>query len=116
MDLAEPYYQFDTGSSLTGIVGAWRRIFSLPTYISHFESPTEEIIRTTNIGTREGITAFLLSVSRIAVQPTEEKTKIAAKIAEMLESAEGLIWLDKEKGEFVLPLATNVVIMERKRA
>lgn len=95
---------------------AWRNIFSLPTYISNFEPPTEESIRTTATATRGSITAHLLSASYIAVLPPDEKAKITAKVAEMLDRGEGMVWQDKVKGEFEQRFETNVIIMKRKHA
>lgn len=92
----------------------WRRIFTLPAYTSNFEPPTDEIVLKTLTGTRESVTAYFLSASGIAMQPQEEKAKITAQIAAVLEKGEGLVWLDKEKGQFEYPFATNVVVMKRK--
>lgn len=109
---AESYYPPETRTAMD----AWRNIFSLPTYISNFEPPTEEIVRTKAIATREGISAYLLSASHIAVLPADEKAKITTQVAEVLDRGEGLVWVDKEKGEFEQAFETSVVIMKRKHA
>lgn len=36
--------------------------------------------------------------------------------AEVLDRGEGLVWVDKEKGEFEQAFETSVVIMKRKHA
>lgn len=112
--IAAPYYPSRTEANSAR--GAWRQIFSLPTYTSNFEPPTDETIRTIATGTRASVTAYLLSASGIAVLPSDDKAKVATKVAEVLEKGEGLVWQDKEKGEFEQPFATHFVIIKRKLA
>lgn len=72
------------------------------------------MMRTTLRGTRDRVTAYMLSGSGMAVQPEGVKEKVAAQIDEVLDRGDGLVWLDKEKGEFEQPFITLVVVIRRK--
>ena len=95
-------------------MNAWRQIFSLPGYQAHFLPPEEENTLMTLTGTRARVTAYMLSASGIAGQPKDVQEKIIAQIDEVLDRGEGLVWIDKEKGEFEQSFGINVVVMRRK--
>lgn len=110
--VAAPYLH--GGANSIEKMNAWRQIFSLPGYQAHFLPPEEENTFMTLTGTRARVTAYMLSASGIAVQPKDVQEKIIAQIGEVLDRGEGLVWIDKEKGEFEQPFGTNVVVMRRK--
>ena len=109
--IARPYL---TGSVSTENIDAWRRLFSLPGYQAHFLPPEEETLRATLPGSRKGIAALMLSASGIAVQQKDVQERILAQLDEVLDRGEGLVWIDKEKGEFEQPNVTNVIVMRKK--
>ena len=92
----------------------WRPLLSLPTYQAHFLPPEERMMHATLRGTRERIIGYMLSGSGMAVQPKDVQEKVAAQIGEVLDRGDGLVWLDKENGEFEQPFTTLVTVMRRK--
>ena len=89
-------------------------MLSIPEFIAHFEPPKHDSVITVQRGTRESVIGYILSASWIAVQPQEEKTKIVAAINEIFDRGDGLVWLDKEKGEFEVPLKTEATVILSK--
>lgn len=89
-------------------------MLSIPEHTARFAPPQQNWIRTIQRGTREKVTGYMLSASWIAVQPQEEKAKIVAMVNEIIDRGDGLVWLDKEKGEFEIPFKTETTIMQSK--
>jgi hypothetical protein len=46
--------------------------------------------------------------------PEDEKAKVVDDIKGILKKGDGLVWTDKEKGEFEYPYRTWVVIAKKK--
>ena len=56
------------------------------------------------------------SRSGIAIQPEEEKQRVANRIKEVIQRGEDLTWLDEQTGVIEAPSVTRVVIMQRNLA
>ncbi|KAJ7088583.1 S-adenosyl-L-methionine-dependent methyltransferase [Mycena epipterygia] len=103
----------DAKGSPSWLSGNWRQIFSTPSYVKFFGQPKEQSFRYDTSGTMDGIVNRGLSSSRIATLPDTEKAAFVKDVEAIVQRGEGKVWIEQEKGIFLVAMYTNVVIAER---
>ena len=79
-----------------------------------FDAPEEKVWEYPLEGTREIAQDRACSKSYIAVLPDDEKEAVKNDVKAILSRGDGLVWSDKEKGEFDYPYKTYAVIARKK--
>lgn len=92
----------------------WRAAFDTPGYKDNFDAPEEKVISYELLGTEQIAVDRALSKSYISILPPDDKQKVVDDIKEIVKKGEGLVWSDKEKGEFEYPYKTYTVIAKKK--
>lgn len=95
-------------------LGLWRAAFKTSVYPELFEPQEETTWSFPFLGTKEIVVNRACSKSYIAVLPADEKEHVRADVAAIVDRGDGLVWTDKEKGEFEYPYKTTVVIARKK--
>ena len=95
-------------------LGLWRATFTTPTYAQLFEPQDEQTFAYPLVGTRQLVVDRACSKSYVAVLPPDEKQQVKKDVEAIVDKGDGLVWTDKEKGEFEYPYKTWVVIMRKK--
>ena len=95
-------------------LGLWRAWSSTPGYKEHFESPEETTWANNLLGTEKIVVDRACSKSYIAVLPESERESVKSDVRAILSRGDGLVWSDKEKGEFDYPYKTYAVIARKK--
>ena len=91
---------YDTRANPGTTHDRWRAIFDAPSYDTLFHPAETETKGTAITMTKERLTAFILTASWIAVLPDETKAEVRKKVMNVLDTAGGIEWVDKEKGIF----------------
>ncbi|KAJ7472291.1 S-adenosyl-L-methionine-dependent methyltransferase [Mycena galericulata] len=94
--------------------GHWRQIFDAPSYTKYFLQPEEQIFRYEIPGTTEGIVSRGLSSSRISTLTEREKEEFVQDVEAIMQRGEGKVWIEQDKGTFVYPHRTDLVISKRR--
>lgn len=92
----------------------WRATFDTPSYKEFFEPPTEEVWTYNLLGSEKIVVDRACSKSYVAVLDDEKKNRAVEDVKAIIKKGEGLVWADKEKGEFEYPYKTYVVIARKK--
>ncbi|KAJ7705360.1 S-adenosyl-L-methionine-dependent methyltransferase [Mycena rosella] len=93
--------------------GIWRELFATPSYNNFFHTPEEEVFRYETVGSLDGMVSRGLSSSRIAVLSSAEKEMFVKDVKDIVQRGEGKVWIEQEKGTFVYPHRTELVISKR---
>ncbi|KAJ7489413.1 S-adenosyl-L-methionine-dependent methyltransferase [Mycena latifolia] len=93
--------------------GLWRELFRTPSYTKFFNAPEEEIFRYDAVGTLDGMISRGLTSSRVASLTEAEKEAFGRDVETIVQRGEGKVWVDKEKGTFVYPHRTDLVVAKR---
>ena len=95
-------------------LGLWRAWSSAPGFKENFESPEETTWAYNLLGSEKIVVDRACSKSYIAVLPDDEKEAVKNDVKAILSRGDGLVWSDKEKGEFDYPYKTYAVIARKK--
>ena len=95
-------------------LGLWRATFDTPSYKQFFEPHEETQWSYHLVGSEDIVVNRACSKSYVAVLPEDEKNKVVQDIKGILAKGDGLVWSDKEKGEFEYPYKTYVVVARKK--
>ncbi|KAJ7088585.1 S-adenosyl-L-methionine-dependent methyltransferase [Mycena epipterygia] len=93
--------------------GQGRQVFSTPSYTNFFGQPEEQKFRYETSGSLDGIVSRCLSVSRIATLADTEKDAFVKDIQAIVQRGEGKVWIEQEKGTFLVPMTTDLIIARR---
>lgn len=92
----------------------WRAAFSTAGYTENFEPQEEKLFSYKLLGTEDIVVNRACSKSYIAILPEDEKTKVVEDVKGIVQRGDGLVWTDKEKGEFEYPYRTLVINARKK--
>lgn len=92
----------------------WRAVFTTPGYLKNFGPPEENVFEYKLLGTEKIAMDRACSKSYIAVLPEDEKTRVVDDVKTIIRRGDGLVWTDKEKGEFEYPYKTWIVVARKK--
>ncbi|KAI0690572.1 S-adenosyl-L-methionine-dependent methyltransferase [Cytidiella melzeri] len=92
----------------------WRETFTTPCYLQNFEAQEEKVFSYKLLGSEKIAVDRACSKSYIAVLPEDEKKNVVEDVKAIVQRGDGLVWTDKEKGEFEYPYKTFVVIAKKK--
>jgi len=105
------YEVYDVGTPQFRL-GLWRNMYKVPAFDLFRERQEQEISWIMPTTTPRAVER-IFTKSYIAVLPDEEKTKLRAKIQEVVEKGEGRKWIDEKEGLFEYP-HKNLVALLRK--
>ena len=92
----------------------FRRFFQLPSYQEAFQPPEETEVKYPTEGNVDIVVARFKTWSAVAAQPDDEKEKALIAVREIAERGDGLVWVNKDEGVFVVPMACPAIIVRRK--
>lgn len=95
-------------------LGLWRATFDTPSYKELFAPPEEATWSYNLLGSESIVVDRACSKSYIAILPDDQKSQVVEDVKAILKKGDGLVWTDKEKGEFEYPYKTYVVIAKKK--
>ncbi|KAJ7621181.1 S-adenosyl-L-methionine-dependent methyltransferase [Roridomyces roridus] len=94
--------------------GLWRGLFEASEYLNLFLPPEEQIFQWDIPGTTEGILNRALSSSRVIALADAERDQFVEDVRVILERGDGRKWIEEDKGTFVYPHTTRLVLSRRK--
>ncbi|KAG2116494.1 uncharacterized protein F5147DRAFT_648981 [Suillus discolor] len=86
-----------------------RQGFSTPEYTSSFHPQEEKHWAHHGLATDQTVTDRALSLSYIAMLPSDEKAKVAEGIKGILERGDGKVWINKEQGTYQDPHIAHMI-------
>nr|AOR51724.1 S-adenosyl-L-methionine-dependent methyltransferase [Phaffia rhodozyma] len=92
----------------------WHALYDTPEYKTLFDPPVFTVWNSKSPCTKEIAINRVMSKSYTSVLSKEESEALISKLEQVLDSAEDMVWIDKEKGVFEYNYETDVVIMNRK--
>ena len=108
-------YQRVTGkTTLNFSEWPFRRLFDLPSYKETFYEPHEEEIKYPTEGTVDLVVSRFGTWSAIAAQSGEEREKSLLEARGIVLRGDGMQWIDREKGVFVVPMACSAIVIRHK--
>lgn len=106
--------EFHEGGTPQFRLELWRATFSTAGYTENFGPQEETVFSYKLLGTEQIVVDRACSKSYIAILPTDQKKQVVEDVKAIVRKGDGLVWTDREKGEFEYPYKTWAVIAKKK--